>query len=1431
MPKDNKIELQAFDFYKRIYDIHMHPAASLENIENKYIHMKDILDQVCHELTFHSQITFANLFARLDYVCKDRGVSPSDSYAIQTMRRNCHSVLNNDRCTDIKEYLMDVRALARFISSCYNEDIPDYLMHELPTRNRPFRETRQKSIDYIRASVTGWTDSLIYANTDMEDNHSIVIDYAKGGYDGDMEYLKDILSINTQINLLHVKVDEDNRYIPRMIVLNPDFLIDISTLSSCFAEYGHHPYNYFLNRLKPRANTHYILMGNLAGKFLDEYINETPQHPVSYASSIKEFFAQSALEFCTCSIPSDFHARAQAQMQNIRSFVNEKMPHDIPYFSKDQTLLEASFICESLGLQGRVDMMQKDFRILVEQKSGKRDEYRNCSREAHYIQMMLYQEILMYNFHLKAKDVNAFLLYSKYANGLVLEKSNSTLFRETMKLRNYIVATEWLCGEGHAEYILDHISTDILNTKGRSDRLWRDYQEPELSGIINVLKNASPLEREYFVRFYTFVMKELSLAKTGGGSDSARGFASLWHTSITEKKEAGNILTGLRITSKERSSAGKGYDMIELSIPQQKDDFIPNFRKGDMIILYSYEEMPDVRHSILTKGNIVEIRTERIRVQLRNGQQNSDLIGTADDIFAIEHDASDMSATGGIKALYTLLNANKERKDLLLGIRKPETDRSVRLKGDYGRFDSVILKAMQARDYFLLVGPPGTGKTSCALRYMVEEAMKDEDTQVLLMSYTNRAVDEICNMLVSSGIAEEHPFIRIGNELSCDKRFAPYLMDRCMGEDMKLDQIRSKLMGTRIFVATTTSINSRSYLFNIKHFHLAIIDEASQILEPDLIGLLAARQGKSNAIDKFILIGDYKQLPAISQQNDEDAMVKSKLLIDIGITDCRNSMFERLYRRTPLYCRDILNKQGRMHPAISEFPNNAFYYHENLQPVPLPHQEEELPYMQNVPDTDKIYRLLRKRRMVFIPAIPAQNAGASDKANAEEAKVVAALLCHIYSIAGPEFDADKTVGVIVPYRNQIAMVRGEIQKLGIDELMNISIDTVERYQGSQRDVIIYSFTVHNFHQLNFLSMNTFSEDEFIIDRKLNVAITRARKQLIMTGNPYILGANLTFYKLMEYIRMCHGYIDTTWEKFCNGDFEIPGDKIAEGMVEKYQLTDNFRTAFAEVIEKQMGNCHAAAEQEVAGSRHGYTMARTMEMTAYGRWDHSTTPEGISSSEVTAIYNYHFMPVQYASALSLFAERGCWMREAIQNASGRVVWVDLSYESGASAMAFHDSYKAIRPLCSTYILIARNSAVEATIHAISATPGYKDMNMAVFGGMDDIPSSFWHSHSVLPEMVIFNMSNLFDRINHDEARHLALAINRIADTYRLNHYVLIYRDDAGERRNIHAYETFANCISSRMHTIGEHMPALGKLYYGKDGPQNYRTYVYDILSNR
>lgn len=282
------------------------------------------------------------------------------------------------------------------------------------------------------------------------------------------------------------------------------------------------------------------------------------------------------------------------------------------------------------------------------------------------------------------------------------------------------------------------------------------------------------------------------------------------------------------------------------------------------------------------------------------------------------------------------------------------------------------------------------------------------------------------------------------------------------------------------------------------------------------------------AIDRFILIGDYKQLPAVVQQSVEESAVNEPCLNEAGIRNCRDSLFERLIRNERHAGREdfigLLRRQGRMHPDIAAYAGAMFYADEKLEPVPCPHQEEAAPGYQE-PPADERDEVLAKERVIFIPSGKTGDGLRSEKVNAGEARIVADLVVRIRRMAGSAFSNEKTIGVIVPYRNQITMIRREMERRGLDCAADICIDTVERFQGSQRDVIICSLTVNNDAQLDFLTANCFEENGRTIDRKLNVTLTRARRQMILTGNPEILSHNSVYAELMERIRHDGTYME------------------------------------------------------------------------------------------------------------------------------------------------------------------------------------------------------------------------------------------------------------------------------------------------------------------
>ena len=1135
----------AHELFTRIADILTAPSEAQARI------MHETLVIACYEGLKETKHGFGNLSSQVEALCRLHHIAPKDVVAIHKMRRHSNSaapILPDD-------IAYDCRALALFVSAVFQEAIPDTLVGKLPTHGRITENIQIANYRYIRCIVRAWDEQTIQVAVINQDSSEelLMVDYMNTAEYVDFSYLRSLLREGMQLNLLDCTVTR-KKVIPRLIVVEPDYLVDISSIANCFESYGHHPLLFTVKRMGERPNNKHIVLGNFAGSALDDIIN----HPTDYTikDTFRSNFREKALDFATC---PDFNAvefkqAAEQQVANIQEIVNELFQS----FEREKAILEPSFVCERLGLQGRIDLMTTDLKLLVEQKSGKNifieRQYKNphgsLHVEKHYVQLLLYYGILQYNFQLNPKDAHIELMYSKYPlpNGLLEVEPLQKLIREAMKFRNQAVATEYWMAENGFHRLLPLMTPQVLNVEKQNDAFYQRYLLPQLTEVLAPLHQLSELERAYFTRMMTFVIKEQLVSKVGAQEGVGNSNADLWNMPLAEKKDTGNIYTELTITDKSCSSSFNGYDTITLNVPQQGIDFLPNFRRGDMVYLYAYKknEEPDVRKSILFKGSLQEIHTSSIVVHLNDGQQNPNLI--AGECFALEHAGSDIGGTSAIRSLYTFITSDVERRQLLLGQRAPRADKSLVLSHSYHPdYDEIILKAKQAQDYFLLIGPPGTGKTSQALQYLVREQLTEKpkvqstkpndqspkvngQSSILLLAYTNRAVDEICNMLSE----HEIDYIRIGNEYSCDPKYSDHLLQEVLDENTTLNSIKSTLSEAQIIVATTSTMNSRSALFNIKHFDLVIIDEASQILEPNIVGILTARQEEGRAIDRFILVGDHKQLPAVVQQQEgADVEETSSVLENIHLSSCSNSLFERLILTERAAGRTdfigTLHKQGRMHPDIADFANRKFYAKEQLECVPLAHQlETELSY--NEESEDALDDMLKAHRMIFIPSMPCKQLNISEKVNTDEARIIADLLRRLYRQMSKDFDPQKSVGVIVPYRNQIAMIRKEIERLEIPALEDISIDTVERYQGSQRDVILYSFTIQSRYQLDFLTANTFYEEGQAIDRKLNVAITRARKQLILTGNESTLRQNQLFAELIDYIKEKDGYVRFHYDK-------------------------------------------------------------------------------------------------------------------------------------------------------------------------------------------------------------------------------------------------------------------------------------------------------------
>lgn len=1102
-----------------------------------YKQMRDLLERICRAQMQSSSLQMTDLSARISFIAAKTGLSVGEQNRLHTFRLTSNQILNRCLEPNREKLLRDVKTLAFLVRKLSGENIPDELYRLLPRADATYLVAPPacERVRRMRVCFQYADEQYLYVTPlDEVSERPYLVRYNIPQINEEFAETCKLLWQHAQMNLLDVAIDEAGILTPSFIVLEPDYLIDISSLAECFRDYGHHPGNYFLSRMQPIENARPLLLGNIANLFLDEWIH-APNEDIDYRTCMQKAFRRYPIELAACPDLRDrekerqFFDDCKLHFEHIRETVNDTF-HTAGYeLDKTDAVLEPSYICEALGLQGRLDYMQRDMSSFIEMKSGKADEYairgKVEPKENNKVQMLLYQAVLQYSMGMDHRKVKAYLLYTRYPL-LYPSRPSWAMVRRVIDLRNRIVADEYgIQLHNNPEYTarkLEEINASTLNERGLRGRFWETYLRPPIDRFQEKLQRLSAIEKSYFYAVYNFLTKELYTSKSGDVDYEGRtGAASLWLSTLAEKCEAGEIIYNLRIRENHAADEHKAYlllvrsDFEEKELPETVADndiqnVLPNFRQGDAIILYERNCGTDnVTNKMVFKGNIEHLTDHEISIRLRATQQNPSVL-PADSLYAIEHDTMDTTFRSMYQGLYAYLSATQERRDLLLAQRPPKFDESLdslvsQAKDDFTR---VALKAQAAQDYFLLIGPPGTGKTSCALKKMVETFHADKGVQILLLSYTNRAVDEICKSLASIRPAVD--FIRVGSELSCDETYRTHLIENELASCNRRSEVYERIRSCRIIVGTVAAISGKPELFRLKHFNVAIIDEATQILEPQLLGILCARgEEGGNAIDKFILIGDHKQLPAVVLQSSEQSAIYEESLMSIGLTNLKDSLFERLYRnctacQSPLTSHpsyDMLCRQGRMHPEVALFANRAFYGG-RLIPVGLPHQLE---------DSDTVCRL------AFYPSIP-EKTGTSTKINHSEARIVADLVARIYEDCRIDFDEARTLGIITPYRSQIALIKKEIAALGIPALNRIMVDTVERFQGSERDVIIYSCCINSYFQLKFVS-NLTEEDGTLIDRKLNVALTRARKQMFVTGVPKYLKSNPLYeslLNLMEY---------------------------------------------------------------------------------------------------------------------------------------------------------------------------------------------------------------------------------------------------------------------------------------------------------------------------
>lgn len=1420
------------------------------DIRLRYRMLAQIFHQAVDSRLQNNNIKFSGFYAKVEYLLseyKDTMMDKSLAMSINAFRirtrklkpRSSYGLVGNEQDEEMvndaeleKSLARDVAALAKFIGMIFSRPVPEELNRRFPyVADANFRPLYRMGT-VMRVVVDCWDDDFIMAkDSELGMEQKIYYHKSDNRYAlGDHGYLKDLLQKGDQLNIVVPRIENEIIY-PAAIIYNPDYLIDVSSLAACFSEHEiATPYAYLIRKLSPSVNSEAIMLGNFAGQILDEEVYHIKR---SYERSLQAFCANNAVNLAVCPLSEQFRQNAEMQKQHIHRAIFETLAEAaiIPYQADGRkTILEPSFYSETLGLQARMDFILKDMTMMVEQKSGKAaynpsDPATPRVRPEHYVQALLYMAIFRYNYSVPYSNFHSYMLYSKYPNSLLDIATAPGLLFDALKLRNQVAWMELLLSKGGFR-MLESLTPEHIYPK-ESGYVWANYLRPRIEVILSQVRSATQLERDYYYRFLAFVENEQILSKVGNRTKEESGFASTWNSTLEEKRNAGNIYADLSIMPL-RKQVDEPIEEVEFLFPEEQDNDMSNFRQGDVVFFYSYDprksDEPNPTSHYVFRGSLVDNPgAKSVRVALRNPQTTTEVFDG--EVWAIEHDFMESSYRAQFQGLQLFLQAPKSRRDLLMLQRKPEIDETRKLKGDYtnngnAEFNDLVLRVKQANDLFLIIGPPGTGKTSFGMLNVLKEELLEEGSSVLLLSFTNRAVDEMCSKLVEESI----DFIRLGSELGCSEKYRSHLLNKRSEVCRNGEEIQQLIGCCRVFCGTTTAFNTSISLLGIKQFDLAIVDEASQILEPQIIGLLSQKKNRSNecAIKKFVLIGDEKQLPAVVQQQESESRVVEPNLQAINLSDCRLSLFERLiktYRKNGennAYSY-MLTRQGRMHQDIANFPNYAFYQNK-LIPVPLSHQKEPTP--SAVDSKNGLDNLLTTRRISFVSYSQPKNMAweyeVSDKVNINEAKMVAAAVYHIYKLNENNFDKAKTVGVIVPYRNQISTIRNEIDKYGVAILHDIMIDTVERYQGSQCENIVYGFTIKKYYQLNFLTSNQYVDKNSgeIIDRKLNVAMTRAMKHLVMIGDARLLRENIIFYKLMEFAKSRRSYFEIATEDFVNGNFNVDDgerDMKEQGLGGNYfdeKADDNNGDTFERLFNMHvvehakadvyslfpqfiMGNSEATNKALIDYGRINFVSAKICQIDSedvMGRKLMRT----FSARDLVTLYCYNYMQDYYSEAKKMYCS---YRNELMENGlvvSDKIMFVDMGCGPATAGLAFMEVFGDVVSMVEYYGVDTSEAMLEMAEKMMH--DGYADkVGIHTVNSLLRLNANFWSAISEVPSVVVFNFSYFFSNVSPTFAENLANQIAQIVNNHPLNKYVFFVLQAQGEE-SIKSYRVFEKLIS-------------------------------------
>lgn len=533
-------------------------------------------------------------------------------------------------------------------------------------------------------------------------------------------------------------------------------------------------------------------------------------------------------------------------------------------------------------------------------------------------------------------------------------------------------------------------------------------------------------------------------------SEAETQYAALdqqWSTPLSERVAKGWAIEGLRV---ERFEKG----LISLRC----DTNDSRFREGDLLVLHHGKPKdPNALHIELQYDGETELEASLIR-------GNRFLLAAEPEGWIIDQDWFD-SSPFYLDALNTVADSLRGRSIIL-----PLFQGSLTPKIDYARYEraaqemavaglndgqiEAIAQAYASDLLYLIQGPPGTGKTFM-LAHLAGLLVADGQ-RVLLTALTHRAIHNALNKIPQ--VDDTIPVCKIGNSFLAGDLKVPYFDT--------FDQSHFGDLSSGYIIGATPFALQSKRLANVE-FDVVLFDEASQVTLPlAIMGMLAG--------NKYIFVGDEYQLPPVSVLSAQQAT--------------QTSIFTYLAGRGN---ETMLNITYRLNDVLVEWPSRTFY------------RKELKPSQEAAERRLRLSNQASRWDFVLDPASPAVFLDLCHRnttiRSRHEAEMVVEL---IMALLGHEVSPDE-IGVVVPYRAQSRLIRSLLRRTMNDENIwkRVVVDTVERMQGEEREVVLVSFATAS------PAFAAQIADFLFQPQRLNVAVTRPRTKLILIGSHHMLEAD------------------------------------------------------------------------------------------------------------------------------------------------------------------------------------------------------------------------------------------------------------------------------------------------------------------------------------